>query len=235
MKKILSSLLCVGFLSTFANADVISVDVMQTKVNHGNGLDNTRPIQANFNIKTYKDNAQDVPFVWSFGINSNMFSSDMVENEQIIGHTRASLVDFSLMGGYGLFVEDTFKTRINILAGLSHMNVEFADQDYTAPVDSDDRKSIESFKANAVKVGVSSFSTFNNGLVASLDMYIKYFLNTKHDDIKLSSRTKYDIEGMVGYNFGKDDNGFIVGVKGGFHDDFISKSGSIGLSLGYVF
>lgn len=237
MKKILSSLVCVGVLSTFASANMVNVDLMYSTAKLPDSelkLDDDSVLKWNVKAQKYKNSNEDNPFVGAFRVGGRHGDSDILYSGIKVGKIEASLIDADLMGGYGFYIDEgNAKTKINLLAGFYR-----ADLDYEL-VATNGYFYKAKVKTNALKVGISALSTFNNGLVASVDAYIKHYLDDKRKILldegeKLDSDTKFEIDGMLGYKFGKDD-GFVLGLKGGYHNDLIGKGGHFGVSLGYIF
>lgn len=238
MKKILSSLMCFGAISTFASANMVNVDLMYSTTKLPSGLDvkldDDSVLKWNIKAQKYKNSNEDTPFIGAFRLGGRTMYSYVLAQEGMIGELARDIIDFDLLGGYGFYIDEgSAKTKVNLLVGLNYIK-------YDERIE--DEGDIDKFRVatNALKVGVSTFTSLNNGIVASVDAYIKHYLDDKrkkilHNGEKLDSDTKFEVDGMIGYKFGKENEGFMLGLKGGYHNDLIGKGGHFGLSLGYVF
>lgn len=86
-----------------------------------------------------------------------------------------------------------------------------------------------------MKFGVSTLTVFQNEVVFNVDVFARKYFNGKSRLEKKDRRIKVEADAMLGYKFGKDNDGLVVGLKGGYHDDIIDKGGHFGVSLGYIF
>lgn len=137
------------------------------------------------------------------------------------------------MCGYGLYIEESaVKTKINFLAGL--YRTEFTGKFVDFENSTENYK--DKIKTNAFKAGISTLSIFNGNLVTSVDAYVKHYLDSKRKIYEeKDGNTKFEIDGVMGYKFNKDDDGLMLGLKCGYHNDLIDKGVHFGVSIGYIF
>lgn len=249
MKKILGSLVCVGMLYVGANAAMVSADFLYSKYDDKNStfkLEDKDIFRANFKIQSFKNSDNDNPAVGSFRLGVKGFESNIMDKSSVAGKETSSLTDFDIMFGYGFYTKTgDAKIQTNILGGFYHANYELKQEAnlgyFITGTNGQLYQSVEyKVKTNALKFGVSTIvENKSTGAFFGVDAFLKHYLGDERAILlkagESDSNTKFEIDGLIGYKFSKDDNGFIIGLKAGYANDLLSKGGHFGLSLGYVF
>lgn len=235
MRKILSSLACVGFFSVFANANIISADMtfFGINTNDQDGLNIEKETVKSWNLKAIKFKKEDdvSPLVGFLRVGGRDFKSG-VETRHDKFDLKLQYIDYDVLFGYGFYTQNDFsKTNINFLVGFHGADLVVKDN-----IEGKNRKNHENIEA--VKFGVSTLTTFGNELVLNVDAFVKGYIN---DTSKVMSfidqeqNVRFEINGMLGYKFGQDKDGFVLGFKCGYHNDLVDKGEHFGVSLGYIF
>lgn len=249
MKKILGSLVCASVFSVGANATMVSADFLYSKFDDKNStfkLEDKDIFRANFKIQSFKNSDNDNPVVGGFKIGRKNFESNIMDKSSVAGKVTSSLTDFDIMLGYGFYTKSgNAEIKTNILGGFYHANYELKQEaNLGYYITGNNGKLYQSVKykvkTNALKLGVSTtLENKSTGAFLGIDAFLKHYLGDERAILlkagESDSNTKFEIDSLIGYKFSRDDNGFIIGLKVGYANDLLSKSGHIGATIGYVF
>lgn len=235
MKKIFSSLLCVGILSTFANAaNMISVDTSFASIkNEDDDIDIKKDTITFWSIKAqkYVTDDNEGAFAGVLRIGGGYFYSDIVDLITDEKHKAGiKYVDGDALLGYGFYTQENIhKTSISLLGGFHGKSYVFDDETET------NKPNLDKLNLVGIKFGVSALTILQNEIVLNADVFARKYINAKSKVHKKHRRVKIDANAMLGYKFGQNKDGLIIGFKYGYRDDIINKGEHFGISVGYIF
>lgn len=232
MKKILFSIACAGALQA---QSFMGVDFIMSQVDkHVNYSDNN-VYQGSVFLNTYKLSDEDSDFVFSLDASLHSFSSEYKIDSRNYGKHMLKYTNINALGGLGFFNDYIgVKHGVNLLAGFGH---EILDAKIRDTINATRYKNNYDINTNLFKLGLSSMSAFDTGLLLEASVFGKFYLDEKRDVIFDKQQRRLNVEAnlMLGYSFYQELNSFYGGVKIGYANDIINKGIRYGVVFGYSF